>query len=143
MSVNSRGWHLRPDQAGILLDRCVGDTAARELIRVPKLRVLTLDDAYGAGAGEHVPDSQFLADAGRHHWMVWTQNPRMWHVPHEREAIEMHDTHVFCLASAQHLPVGKGFVFGRHFLSLRRRHGGGGPCFWRLYPGRPPIKDLR
>lgn len=144
MSSSSNGWGLQRSQVGVLLDRCVvGEPQARELRSLPNLKVLTLDDAYGPGAGERIPDVQFLEDAGRYGWMVWSQNPKMWRVPNERQVIQVHGTHVFCLAKAQHLGLAKGFIFGRHYLSLVRRHHRPEPCFWRLYLGRTPLKDLR
>jgi len=144
LSSSSNGWRLRRNQVGVLLDRCVvGDPQAKELRSLPNLKVLTLDDAYGTGAGERIPDVQFLEDAGRHGWMVWSQNPKMWHVTHERKVIQDWGTHVFSLANAQHLAFAKGFIFGRHYLSVVRRHRRPEPCFWRLYVGRAPLKDLR
>lgn len=138
------GWALRPDEVGILLDRCVGDQLAREFDKIKGIRARSLADMYGAAVAPDLEDVAFLRDAGTHGWMVLTQNPKMWFVPRERETIQQHGTHVFCLASAQLPAVAKGFVFGVRFNSIKRRHTGRpDACFWRMHSDRPIKKDLR
>ncbi|MGN6413745.1 hypothetical protein [Flexivirga sp.] len=139
-----RGWSLRPDEVGILLDRCVGDQLAKEFDKLEGIRARCLSDMYGTDAAPHVEDVTFLKDAGVHGWMVLTQNPQMWFVPRERETIERNNTHVFCLASAQLPGVAKGFVFGFRFNSIKKRHASRSEaCFWRLHSHLPTKKDLR
>lgn len=127
----------------MLLDRSVDYRFAKELRRVPGLYAKSLSEMYGDDVAQSLADVVFLEEAGRHGWMVWTQNPTMWRVDAERQAIERHGTHVFNLGSANLTNPGKGFVFGRHFLSIKRRVGKPGPSFWRLYPDRPPLKDCK
>lgn len=136
MSNTSSGWRLRPDQTGILLDRCLEHRLESELAKIPLIRAVGLADMYGAAAAPSLPDTAFLADAGNHGWQVWTQNFKMWRVDDERQAIIDNGTHVFSLASAQLLPVGKAFVFGRWWTSMNRRSRRPGPCFWRLHANR-------
>ena len=144
MSSSSIGWRLQRNQVGVLLDRClIGEPTKRAVLTLPNnVKVATLDDLYGTGAGGRLPDVQFLEDAGRHGWMIWSQNPKMWRVTHERQVIEDHGAHVFCLARADHLAFTKGLIFGRHYLSMVRRHRRPGPCFWRLNLGSDPRKDM-
>lgn len=94
---------------------------------------MTLSDAYGREAALTVPDEVFLAEAGGQGWIVWTQNFRMWRVSAERQAIVDNGTKVFSLANAQHTSIGKGLIFGRHLLTIKRRAKRPDACFWRLY----------
>lgn len=142
MRNNSTGWTKRPNQVGILLDRCVDDRLARVLVAIPRVKAMTLSDAYGLAAAFTVADEVFLADAGRQGWIVLTQNFRMWHVPVERQAIIDNGTKVFSLANAQHTSIGKGLIFGRHLLTIIRRAKRPDACFWRLYADKTR-KDLR
>ena len=88
----------------------------------------------------NTPDVRFLADAGDAGWSVFTQNWTMFRVPLEWEAIQAHQTKVFTLTNATLTDPGKGLMFGRHLVSIRRRMSKPGPCFWRLYEER---KDYR
>lgn len=141
MRNNLTGWTKRPNQVGILVDRCIDDRLARVLGSIPRVKALTLSDAYGEAAALTVADEVFLADAGRQGWIVLTQNFKMWRVPAEQRAIVDNGTRVFSLASAQHTSIGKGLVFGRHLLTIMRRAKRPGACFWRLYADRT-LKDL-
>lgn len=142
MNDNSTGWTKRPDQVGILLDRCVDDRLAHVLASIPRVKAMTLSDVYGPDAALTVQDEVFLAEAGRQGWIVLTQNFHMWRVPVERKAIVDNGTRVFSLASAQHTSIGKGLIFGRHLLTIVRRAKRPGACFWRLYTAGTR-KDLR
>lgn len=133
MSATFSGWSKRPDQIGVLIDRCIDHRLGLEMRRIPGLRAASLAEMYGDEAAQHMADVEFLAEAGHHGWQVWTQNPAMWRVDAERNAIINNGTQVFCIANPQLTTLGKGFVFGRHILSIRRRSQRPTPCFWRLY----------
>lgn len=142
MSGEWSGWSKPRRSTGVLLDRCIAAPLARDLRGINGLYVASLVDVYGPAGAMEAADEQFLAEAGRRGWMVWTQDARMAQVATQREAILANGTHVFCLGNASASSSGKGFIFGRRFLSIQKRHQRLGPCFWRLYPGQPTKKDI-
>lgn len=142
MSGTSNGWRTpRNTVLAILLDRSIDHRLAAELRRIPGCHAMSLAEMYGDKRAQAMEDVEFIADAGHHGWVVWTQNPKMWQVPSERDQIIKSSTHVFSMGSARMTLSGKGFVLGRHFLSIKRRHLRAGHCFWRIYMDRAPIKD--
>lgn len=144
MSEILSGWRKpRNTVLAVLLDRSIDHRLAKELRRIPGCYAKSLAEMYGDERAQKMEDVEFLGDAGRNGWVVWTQNPRMWRVPTERGQIIASRTHVFTMGSATMTLSGKGFVLGRHFLSIKRRHGRTGHCFWRLYVEQQPIKDAR
>lgn len=136
MSGIVTGWSKPPKHVGILIDRSIDHRLAREVSKIPFITARGLDDVYCGDPRPSVPDSEWLAEAGQRGWMVWTQNPQIWFVDHERAAIISNRTHVFCLGSAQLVGAGKAFAYGRWWVSMYRRHRRPDPCFWRLYPDR-------
>lgn len=141
MNATSNGWKKRPDHVGILLDRSVGDPLAVELAKIPKVTARTLADIYGPEEAQTLADVVFLAEAGQQGWIVLTQDLRMWRNPVEQAVIVDNGTQVFALGSAQLTAVGKGFVIGRRYTSIMRRHRRSGACFWRIYSERETKKD--
>lgn len=136
------GWSKPRRSTAVLLDRCLADPLARDLRGIDGLHVATLADVYGSDCAMGAVDEDFLAEAGRRGWMVWTQDARMAQVATQRQAILDNGTHVFCLGTASASAPGKGFIFGRRYLSIAKRHQRPGPCFWRLYPGQVTKKDI-
>ncbi len=72
---------------GILIDRCIDWKLAEDPSKIEGVTARAFEAVYGPDSERTVQDVEFLSDAGRHGWMVWTQNPNMWFVPHERAAI--------------------------------------------------------
>lgn len=136
------GWKTpRNTVLPVLLDRSIDHRLAAELRRIPGCYAKSLAEMYGDQRAQQMEDVEFIEDAGKYGWVVWTQNPKMWLVPSERGQIIASKTHVFTMGSATMTLSGKGFVLGRHFLSIKRRHRNQSHCFWRLYVDRAPIKD--
>jgi len=95
--------------------------------------VLTLDDVYG-NDGQHVADTTWIEDSAKHGYIVFTGNPAIIYVAHEKEAILRHGAKVFCIANPNHTRDGKALIYGRHLLRILRRAQRPGPCFWRIDP---------
>lgn len=119
---------------GILVDRCLSQGFARSIDRFDRFRAAHLEQVYDNAAS--TLDVDFLTAAGDAGWAVFTQNPEMRRTPPEMQVILEHGTRVFTLANAQLPEAGKGMLFGRHLVSIRRRLERDGPCFWRLYEDR-------
>jgi hypothetical protein len=95
--------------------------------------VLALRDVYPDDARD-VSDVTWIADAATHGFVVFTANPAIASVAHERAAIVQHGTKVFCIANVQHTREGRALIYGRYLLAIIRRSKRPGPCFWRLAP---------
>jgi hypothetical protein len=76
---------------------------------------------------------------GLHGYAVFTANPRILLVKHEREAVETHGTQIFCIAKPDGTREARAYIYGRHILSIIRRTRKPGACFWRRYHGQHPI----
>ncbi len=130
-----RGFPRLPKgRTGILVDRCLPKGIAPTFSRFKGFHAIDLAEVYDDS--ERTPDVQFLTDAGDHGWAVFTQNDEMLREPDEMAAIREHGTRVFTLTSSQLTVAGKGVLFGRHLVTIRRRLARPGPCFWRLYEDR-------
>jgi len=123
----------------VLVDRCLPPTVAQGLDRFDWIHAAALVDLYTHA--EHVPDVQFLEDAGQAGWCVVTQNPKMAFNPPEADVIRQHGTHVFCLARADYPPITQGLILGRNILRIRRRIALSSGCFWRVSE-RDPRRDI-
>ncbi len=130
----------RPRKPIFLIDRCLGKSFDRA-IRVLGFPILTLADAFD-GRSEDVEDVEWIRLAGERGWLCLTQNPRIWGVKHEREAILEAGTRVFTLANGNYIADAKGVLFGRRWLSIVRRGARPEPCFWTL-SGEGITKQLR
>lgn len=119
---------------GVLVDRCLTPSVARSLNRFNRFVAAHLSEVYDNN--ERTQDVEFLAAAGDAGWAVFTQNFDMRKTPPEMQAIRDHGTRVFTLTAANLPDAGKGMLFGRHLISMRRRLEKPGPCFWRLYEER-------
>ena len=124
----------------ILVDRCLTPTLARAL-KTFGFQVLTLGEIYG-NDGQHIYDTTWIADAGANDYVVFTANPAMYFVPHERAAILAAGTKIFSISNPQQSREGRALIFGRHMLQIIRRARKPGPCFWRLTPGRNVQRDI-
>lgn len=103
-------------------------------------RAVHLDDLY-PGRPE-VQDVEWIEHVGRNGWIALSANPHMVRTPIEVTAIQAYGARVFSLPSAQYAKETKGLVFGRRWLSILRRSQRSGPCLWRVYFDRPPIKKI-
>lgn len=138
MSATSTGWRTSNRGPKVLLDRSLS-TRLAPVLRLALIHCLTLEDVYGRKGAEQAPDTQWIEDAATHGYAVFTANPRILQVKHEREAIETHGTKVFCIAKPNGTRETRAYIYGRHILSILRRMKKPGPCFWRLYHGQHPI----
>lgn len=132
MSPILSGWGA--SRRPFLVDRCIPKSLAEGLGKFP-VHVLHLHDAY-PGRAEAVKDPEWIEDAGLRGYAVLTANPKMLTIDAEMDAIRRYGTKVFCLANAQHTREGRALIIGRHYLSIVRRAGDTGPCFWRIDPQR-------
>lgn len=123
----------------VLLDRCIAPSLAKGLRRF-ELDVASLSEVYPDA--ENVADVTWIEDAAREGFIVFTANPNIIYVPHERAAIEEHGTKVFCISNAQHTREGRALIYGRHLLSILRRARKPGPCFWRIAPTGAVTRDI-
>lgn len=137
MPTTSSGWRASSKRPKILLDRSLSSRLA-PVLKLALIDCLTLEDVYGRAGAEQAPDVQWIEDAARHGYAVFTANPRILSVKLEREAIEAHGTKVFCIAKPDGTRETRAYIYGRHILSIMRRMKKPGPCFWRLYAGQRP-----
>ena len=128
-----------PKPPTILVDRCLSGRFDRA-IRVLGCPTLSLEHAF-SGRSEDVEDVEWIRLAGENGWLCLTQNPRIWGVKHEREAILEYKTRVFSLARGTYLADSQGVLFGRRWLSIVRRGARPEPCFWTI-SGEGVVKQL-
>lgn len=123
---------LKSHKPTIFLDRCIPPKFADGLRKFGVI-VHTMSDVYGPRA-EKVGDPEWITMVGEQSWIAFTQNPAIWKMDEERQALRKSGARLFCLASAQHDFDTKGLVFGRWWLSIMRRSRRAQPCFWRVDP---------
>lgn len=116
----------------ILIDRCLGNTFDRA-IRVLSGPAHNLEGLF-PGRSEQVSDVEWIKYAGERGWLCFTQNPRIWGVQHERDALIESGARVFSLANGNYIADAKGVLFGRYWVSITRRSLAPGACFWTLSP---------
>lgn len=110
-------------------------------LRVFGFEVKALRDVYPNDA-QDVEDIVWIRDSAREGYIVFTANPHLLLVPHEKEAVREHRAKVFCLSSANHTLVAQALIFGRHLLRIVRRANKPGPCFWRLKANQQVTYDI-
>ncbi len=79
-----------------LVDRSLGRYEVANAIRARGFAVHTLFEVYGAKE-ETLPDTVWLADAGRNGWPVLTANPHIKRVRHELAVVQAEAVRMFTL----------------------------------------------
>jgi hypothetical protein len=110
------------------IDRSLGRKHLAEALRGCGLVVHTLSSVYGEAQGQHVPDEQWLRDAGSNDWVVLMKDDAIRRRPAERDALTEARVRAFCLTNAQ-------LRAAEHTarLSVRARRGRiapAGSCSW-------------
>ena len=123
-----------------MADRCIAVGLAKALPQFG-FKVLTLGDVYG-NDGKHVEDTTWIRDAAQNGYVVFTANPAIFSVAHEKAAVMEHGAKIFCIANPNQTRDGRGLIFGRHLLQIVRRSRREGACFWRLDPGQSVKYDI-
>ena len=85
----------------LFIDRSLGREHLPEALRACGLAVHTLSSVYGEEEGQHVSDVRWLADAGRHEWIVLMKDDAIRRRPAERDALTEARVRAFCLTNAQ------------------------------------------
>jgi hypothetical protein len=120
----------KPRKPTILVDRCLGNSFDKA-IRVLGCSAFNLEELF-PGRSEDVEDEEWIRLAGSEGWLCLTQNPRIWGVKHEREAILESGARVFSLTHGNYIADAKGVLFGRRWVSIVRRGARPEPCFWTI-----------
>lgn len=93
----------------------------------------TLSSVYGEAQGQHVPDEQWLRDAGSNDWVVLMKDDAIRRRPAERDALTEARVRAFCLTNAQLRAAEQTarFVENRHRIvqAARKR----GPYIYGVY----------
>ncbi len=92
---------LPPDPPAFFVDRSLGYHLIPDMLADLGYVVHTMRSEFGTGAEERIPDTRWLALAGRRGWIVLTKDARMRYRPAELQAIGDFRLRVFCLASAR------------------------------------------
>ena len=85
----------------LFIDRSLGRKHLPEALRAYGLVVHTLSSVYGEEEGQRIPDIRWLADAGRHEWIVLMKDDAIRRRPAERDALTEARVRAFCLTNAQ------------------------------------------
>ncbi len=85
----------------LFIDRSLGRKHLPEALRACGLVVHTLSSVYGEEEGQQIPDVRWLADAGRHEWIVLMKDDAIRRRPAERDALTEARVRAFCLTNAQ------------------------------------------
>ena len=80
----------------ILIDRCLGNTAAA-LLRQQGLHITTLAEHYGEEASQRILDPEWLALAGARGWVVFTKDRSILRNPVDKQALTENKVKCFCL----------------------------------------------
>lgn len=86
-------------QLELFVDRSLGKSIVEGLLDVG-LTARSMADVYGERRAQVLPDRVWLADAGRHDWVVLTKDDRIRRRPAELDAMTAAGVRVFCLTSA-------------------------------------------
>lgn len=129
----------RPRSDAIFIDRSLGKQVAEALRRFG-FNVYTMADVY-PNDGQEIDDIEWITDAGRKGWIVFTQDQKIRERPSEIGAVLESGTKVFCLHVQTLKAPAKTLYFGRHILPILRRSRRDGACFWRVRP-EMTVKDI-
>jgi hypothetical protein len=83
----------------LFLDRSLGRVQVPRLLRAAGLRLHTLAEVYGVPVDESVPDTDWLARAGRNGWPVLMKDERIRYRDTERATLVAYRVQAFCLTS--------------------------------------------
>lgn len=125
----------------ILVDRCLSHTFVKAL-RTYGVNAFHLGDVY-PDDGKYVEDTEWIADAGRHGYIVLTRDLRVQRNTLEFHAIQEYGAKVFAITAKQAAKEVVGLYFGRQMPNIVRRGKRPGPAFWRIRGNEPPVRVLR
>lgn len=83
------------------IDRSLGRRHLAQALADLGLTVHTMSSVYGERAAQGLQDERWLADAGRHDWIVLMKDDAIRRRPSERDALVAARVRAFCLTNAQ------------------------------------------
>ncbi len=99
------------------------------------LTVHTLSSVYGEAAAQELDDETWLADAGRHNWIVLMKDDAIRRRPTERDALAEAGVRTFCLTNAQLRQIEQTARFVDNIARILRQAQMPGPYIYGVYDG--------
>jgi hypothetical protein len=127
---------LRPPE--LFIDRSLGRKQLAEALRQLDLglTVHTMASVYGEKAAQELADEAWLADAGRHGWIVLMKDDAIRRRPAERDALMRAGVCAFCLTNAQLRGDEQTARFVNNIHRILQRARTPGPYIYGVYENR-------
>ncbi len=146
MSPLERSPDARPDSAGasgaddrpvieFFIDRSLGRRHLAQALGDLGFTVHTMASVYGERVAQELDDERWLADAGRHDWVVLMKDDAIRRRPAERDALAEAKVRAFCLTNAQLRATEQSARFVGNIARIQRQAEKPGPYIYGVYDG--------
>lgn len=136
----------RPDGAGkpgedhhsvieFFIDRSLGRKHLAQALGDLGFTVHTMASVYGERVAQELDDEHWLADAGRHDWVVLMKDDAIRRRPAERYALAEAEVRAFCLTNAQLRAAEQSARFVGNIARIQRQAEKPGPYIYGVYDG--------
>jgi PIN like domain len=136
----------RPDGAGkpgedhrlvieFFIDRSLGRKHLAQALGDLGFTVHTMTSVYGERVAQELDDEHWLADAGRHDWVVLMKDDAIRRRPAERDALADAEVRAFCLTNAQLRAAEQSARFVGNIGRIQRQAEKPGPYVYGVYDG--------
>ena len=129
-----------PRTPEFFIDRSLGRKHLNAALTTHGLTVHTMASVYGERRAQELSDEVWLADVGRHDWIVLMKDDAIRRRPAERDALASAGLRTFCLTNAQLRAAEQSARFLSNIERITRQAEKPGPYIYGVYEGY--IKQL-
>lgn len=122
-------------QPEFFIDRSLGRRHLAQALADLGLTVHTMASVYGEQAAQGLEDERWLADVGRHDWIVLMKDDAIRRRPSERDVLAAAKVRAFCLTNAQLRASEQSARFVGNIERIRRQAEKPGPYIYGVYDG--------
>ncbi len=117
------------------IDRSLGRKHLAQALGALGFTVHTMASVYGERVAQELDDERWLADAGRHDWVVLMKDDAIRRRPAERDALAYAEVRAFCLTNAQLRASEQSARFVGNIERIQRQAEKPGPYIYGVYDG--------
>jgi hypothetical protein len=117
------------------IDRSLGRRHLAQALADLGLTVHTMASVYGEQAAQGLEDERWLADVGRHDWIVLMKDDAIRRRPSERDVLAAAKVRAFCLTNAQLRASEQSARFVGNIERITRQAEKPGPYIYGVYDG--------
>ena len=123
-----------PPGLTVLTDRDLGSRIVPERLREVGLDVVTIAEHYGQTRAQHVADVEWIAEACRRGWVIFSQDQKIRHNLAEKTAIRRHAARMFCVPNGNITGRQAAQRYVDNLPAILAAAGSPGPFIYGVYP---------